>query len=81
MSGHGPPLASSVELANSVYQDRHAGAPFPFFDIVEALVPHSNGDELFLSSHRDKDSSIVLGLGSWVRVDKLTKGIASDGDH
>ena len=75
-----PPWQARLN-SNSVDQHRRAGALFPLLDIVEAIVPHSNGDELCLSCHRDKGSSTVLGLGSWVRADKLTKGIASDGDH
>ena len=69
-NGHSPPLASSIELADSIHRerrdgvkcDRHAGALFPLFDIVETVVLHSHGDALFLSFNRNKYSSTVLGM-------------------
>ena len=81
LNRHSLPLASSIELANSVNQHGHAGASFPFFDIVEAFVSQSHGDDSALSFHRDKDSSRLLGLGSRFCAHKLTKGIAPEGDH
>ena len=74
-------MASAVELTNSVDHGGRAGALLPFFDIVKAIVLHSHGDVFFLSFGRDKWSSNMLGLGSWLCARKTIKGIAPNGDQ